>query len=57
MSQTQPSLRRLPARYAGIVMPVVLSVVMSMIVSAVATLKNLGLSADFFSAWPPAWLV
>jgi hypothetical protein len=56
-SQTQSGPRRLPARYAGVLMPVVLSLVMSMIVSAVATLKNLGLSGDFLSAWPPAWLV
>ncbi|HYD88133.1 MAG TPA: DUF2798 domain-containing protein [Vitreimonas sp.] len=56
MSQTHSGSRRLPARYAGIVMPVALSIVMSMIVSAVATVKNLGPSAEFFSAWPTAWL-
>ena len=57
MSEAQAGSRRLPARYAGIVMPVVLSIVMSMIVSAVATVKNLGPSAEFFTAWPTAWLV
>ena len=46
---------RLPARYAAIVMPFVLSVIMTFVVSAISTLRSLGLSADFLSTWPVAW--
>lgn len=47
--------RRLPARYAAIVMPLVLSIIMTFVVSAIATLKSLGLTAAFLSTWPQAW--
>ncbi len=50
-------LTRLPARYAGIVMPFILSIVMTMVVSAVATARNLGLQADFAAHWLPAWAI
>jgi len=36
-------------------MPFVLSVIMTFVVSAVSTLRSLGLSADFLSTWPVAW--
>ena len=49
--------RRLPPRYAAFVMPFVLSILMSMIVSAVATLKSLGINAAFVSTWPIAWFL
>jgi hypothetical protein len=49
--------RRLPARYAGIVMPLVLSVLMSLIVSAISTLKSIGIDAAFFTTWPVAWFL
>jgi hypothetical protein len=48
---------RLPARYVGLVMPFVLSVLMTFIVSAVSTLKSLGVSPEFFGTWPVAWLL
>ena len=38
-------------------MPFVLSILMSMIVSAVATLKSLGINAAFVSTWPIAWFL
>ncbi|MFG1418857.1 DUF2798 domain-containing protein [Xanthobacter sp. V0B-10] len=47
--------RRLPARYAGFVMPLVLSVLMTLVVSAVATAHGFGLTADFLAVWPGAW--
>ena len=40
-------LTRLPARYAGFIMPFILSIIMTMVVSAVATWRNLGMGADF----------
>ena len=50
-------LTRLPARYAGILMPFLLSIVMTMVVSAVATWRNLGMDADFTTHWLPAWMM
>lgn len=47
--------RRLPARYNVVVAPLVLSIVMTCIVSAVATLKSLGLSPAALAVWPSAW--
>jgi hypothetical protein len=49
--------RRLPPRYAALVMPLVLSVLMSLIVSGVSTLKSLGIGAAFLSTWPVAWFL
>ena len=46
---------KLPARYAAIVMPLVLSVLMTFVVSAISTLKSLGLTPAFVSTWPAAW--
>lgn len=46
---------RLPARSAAIVMPLVLSVIMTFVVSAISTLKSLGLSPEFASTWLVAW--
>jgi hypothetical protein len=54
---TNFSSRRLPARYATIVMPFVLSILMSLIVSGVSTLKSLGIGAAFVSTWPVAWFL
>ncbi|TDR89132.1 DUF2798 domain-containing protein [Enterovirga rhinocerotis] len=47
--------RRLPSHYAPILLPLILSLMMSCIVSAVATLRTLGFSPDFFALWPGAW--
>jgi hypothetical protein len=47
--------RRLPPRYAALVMPLVLSILMSLIVSGVSTLKSLGIGAAFLATWPIAW--
>ncbi|MGA0562119.1 DUF2798 domain-containing protein [Ancylobacter sp. VNQ12] len=54
-SSTRSSSFRLPARYAGILMPFVLSVLMTFVVSAIATLRSLGPGPDFLSTWPTAW--
>lgn len=47
--------RKLPARYAGIVMPLALSVLMTFVVSAIATARSLGFGPDFLATWPTAW--
>jgi hypothetical protein len=50
-----PSLPRIPARYAGIVLPFLLSVVMTCVISGVSTLLALELSREALLAWPLAW--
>lgn len=56
MTSAQPEKsRKLPARYANLVLPLVLSVFMSFVVSGVATIKNVGLAPDFIASWMGAW--
>jgi len=53
----RPAFRRLPARYAGVVMPFILSVMMTFVVSAISTVKALGFTAEFLWTWPSSWAV
>ena len=46
---------KLPARYASVVMPLVLSLLMTFVVSAISTLKSLGPTQAFLATWPVAW--
>lgn len=46
---------RLPARYAGIVMPLLLSVLMTAIVSFISTLRGVGFANATVSLWLNAW--
>lgn len=57
MTETSVPRRRgkLPARYASIVMPLVLSIIMTFVVSAISTLKSLGPTPAFLTTWPSAW--
>jgi hypothetical protein len=50
-------LRKLPARYTGLVMPFLLSVLMTCIVSFISTLKGVGPVPGFVMLWLGAWLV
>ena len=52
---SSPAFRRLPARYAGIITPLVLSLFMSSVVSAIATARSLGFSPAFLATWLTAW--
>jgi hypothetical protein len=47
--------RKLPARYAGLVMPFLLSILMTCVVSLISTLKGVGPVANFASIWLGAW--
>lgn len=47
--------RRIPARYAGIVMPLLLSIFMSGIVSFVSTLHGMGMTHGLLHTWLGAW--
>jgi hypothetical protein len=48
-------MRKLPARYAGIMMPLMLSIFMSCIVSLIATLRANGFGAFEVGGWLQAW--
>jgi len=49
--------KKLPAHYATILMPLVLSVLMTFVVSAISTLKSLGPTPAFVTTWPVAWAI
>jgi len=51
------AVRKLPARCAPVVMPLVLSVLMTFVVSAISTLKSLGPTPAFLATWPAAWAI
>lgn len=48
---------KLPARYASLVMPLLLSIVMTCIVSAISTLRGIGFVTHFVRIWLGSWLI
>jgi hypothetical protein len=54
-SRTFLGLRKLPARYAGIVMPLLLSILMTCVVSLVSTMHSVGLGDHLLQIWLSAW--
>ena len=54
-SRTFFGLRKLPARYAGLVLPLMLSILMTFIVSLISTLRSIGLAANLVHVWMGAW--
>ncbi|PYE86549.1 DUF2798 domain-containing protein [Phyllobacterium leguminum] len=53
---------KLPARYASVVMPFILSIMMTFVVSLISTAKSLGLghpdlAPNWMSAWGISWLI
>ncbi len=48
-------LRKLPARYAGIIMPLLLSILMTFVVSLISTLRGIGLADNVLHIWMGAW--
>ncbi|EGP09871.1 hypothetical protein CSIRO_0302 [Bradyrhizobiaceae bacterium SG-6C] len=54
---SQRTRRKLPACYAAIVMPPVLSILMTFVVSGISTLKSLGFTPAFLATWPAAWAI
>ncbi|MPS98851.1 MAG: DUF2798 domain-containing protein [Pseudomonas sp.] len=46
---------KLPAAYGALVMPLLLSILMTFVVSAVSTLRSIGLAPGFFYIWFSAW--
>ena len=47
--------RRLPARYASLILPLLLSIVMTCVVSLISTLRSVGLAPGFTRLWLGAW--
>ncbi len=47
--------RKLPAKTAPFVLPLVISILMSCLVSGVATYHNIGAVPEFFDSWMSAW--
>jgi hypothetical protein len=47
--------RKLPARYAAIVLPLFLSLFMTCVVSMISTLRSVGLVEHFLRLWLGAW--
>lgn len=47
--------RKLPARYAGVVMPLFLSVLMTCIISLVSTLRSVGWVDGLLGLWLGSW--
>jgi hypothetical protein len=48
---------KLPAHYASVVMPLLLSIFMTCIVSMISTLKGLGAGPHFIHTWLSAWAI
>lgn len=49
--------RKLPARYARVVTPFLLTALMTCLVSLIATVRSVGLSAQVLALWPGSWLL
>jgi hypothetical protein len=47
--------RKLPARYADLILPLFLSLIMTCVVSLISTLRSVGLVEDFLRLWLGAW--
>jgi hypothetical protein len=47
--------RKLPARYATLVMPLLLTLLMTFVVSLISTLRAVGFPPGFFALWLGAW--
>lgn len=47
--------RKLPARYAAIIVPLIVSLLMTFVISGISTLKSLGPTPAFMATWPAAW--
>lgn len=57
MIPARPILRKLPARYASLVMPLILTAMMTVIISGISTVNALGFTAQVLRDWPRAWMI
>jgi hypothetical protein len=47
--------RKLPPRFAPIVMPFLLSLLMTCLVSLISTARSVGVTPDLLRLWPGSW--
>lgn len=57
LSRSVFGFRKLPARYASVVMPFFLSVLMTCIISLISTLRGVGWSAGVIHLWLGSWAI
>lgn len=50
-------LPKLPAAYATVVMPLLLSILMTCLVSMVSTVRGIGLAHNLINVWLEAWAI
>lgn len=56
-SRTFLGIPKLPARFASLMVPLLLSVFMTCIVSLISTFKGIGADPQFLRLWLGAWLI
>ncbi len=56
-SNDTTALRKLPPRYAAIVMPLILSCFMTCIVSLISTLRSIGWVEGVLTIWMGSWAI
>jgi hypothetical protein len=54
-SRRLSGLPKIPAKYASLVMPFLLSILMTCIVSLISTLRGVGWTHRLLELWPSAW--
>jgi hypothetical protein len=47
--------RRLPSRYATVLLPLILSIVMTFVITAIATIQSTGMVPGALSVWLKSW--
>lgn len=56
MTPARPFFRKLPARTAPLVMPLILTLMMTCVISGIATVNALGFTTQVLRDWPRAWV-
>lgn len=57
MTPARPLIRKLPARYGALIMPLILSLMMTCVISGISTVNALGFTSLVLRDWPRAWLL
>jgi hypothetical protein len=57
MTPARPMLRKLPARYGALVMPLILTGMMTFVISGISTVNALGFTQLVLRDWPRAWMI
>ena len=50
-------MKKLPARYAAVLTPLLLTAIMTGIISGISTMRALGFAPEAFALWVQAWLL